>query len=871
MDEEKEYDIDDEQEENSDGYYDMSDDYDDNYNYNDYSYSSSQPNRFINNFKNKQNKNDESNLAEAKENGAKKNSQTSNNKCEKNQKGNKQQENKTDDTLKKNIRKQAGEKPKESNIAKGGPSGSSGGSGADMAKKMAADKAKNTMNSIHDNNKANESNSEKKSDSDKSEDGEKKDEKGAVASKIEQAKQAGQQAGKEILSKAITAETGIPKPIADKIAEKAMNKQMKKQKIQMYAIIAVMFLAFCLIAGIVFGSDEGDEEGTIQQNNNLSKFYSSNMSDEELYKYFSDNGYIDYGICIDSKGNYESDCPFMSFLNKIKSSTDNENQFIYIFYAISYNRTYYEYINESDELDDLLKNKSSLSTYLNGTYLTTYRKDLSKNFDLYGYVSGRASTGKTTTTKGYSVCDTITVDGVERDNSTVNGVIVDFEEYVAGVIKHEMAFSANSEYNGKYNEAIKALAIAARTYAYRVTDGCQKPISNSTGQQTYYDIDKNDERDKRIVELVNETSGILLKDTTGDLIVTQYDSFCFTNKDNERKIYHLYQGNIDIPFSWTEKMNIEGMGTTEYKTRDGKIHTSGWVRLNCPCNNSQHGNNVDIYNKECSIINNGVIEYLDGGHGNGMSQYGALYLNEEEGLTYDQILKKFYGDDIVFEKSSAEFEVDSETGFKIRNSRAQRDNKFFYGTGQIEGECVWYVYGRANEILSDWGSKNKWSFSDNAGQLCFQNYVKRNSSQIIDDASIEKIQQGDVLSWYYSPYGHVAIVEKVERDSSGKVSSVWISEGGLGYYTKSSYNTGLVTTTVIYDGKTYEIGGTGSEQARNFVNAINSWPSNQPRRQALCESHGTGCQNYEQLSRDLIKKINKDVSKSCIVALSAYK
>lgn len=867
MDEEKEYDIDDEQEEDSDGYYDMSDDYDDNYNYNDYSYSysSSQPNRFINNFKNKQNKNDESNLAEAKENGAKKNSQTANNKSEKSQKGNKQQENKTDDTLKKNIGKQAGEKPKESNIAKGGPSGSSGGSGADIAKKMAVDKAKNTMNSIHDNNNSNGGNKDQNQDSDKSQNGEKKDEKGAVASKIEQAKQAGQQAGKEILSKAITAETGIPKPIADKIAEKAMNKQMKKQKIQMYAIIAVLFCFFMIIVGFVYSNSDVNEDTTSK----LSNYYDESISDEELYNFFVENSLIDENFCLDDNGNFDEKCDLIKFFESIKNGTDTSNEFVLIFFAISYNRQVEDYIGNTDELNELIEHRKSLSTYLNGDYLSKYRTDLDSDFDLYEYVSDKASTGKSTTTRGYSVCETITVDGVERDNGTVDGVVVDFEEYVAGVIKHEMAFSANVEYNGKYNEAIKALAIAARTYAYRVTDGCTKSISNSTGQQTYYDIDQNDERDKRIVELVNETSGVLLKDTTGDLIVTQYDSFCYTSKNNG--VYHMHQGNIDIPISWTKKMNIEGMGDTENVTRDGQVHTSGWIRLNCPCNNSQHGNNVDTENKACTIIKNGVIEYLDGGHGNGMSQYGALYLNEEEGLTYDQILKRFYGDDIVFEQSSAEFEVDSETGFKIRNSRAQRDNKFFYGTGQIEGECVWYVYGRANEILSDWGSKNKWSFSDNAGQLCFQNYVKRNSSQIIDDASIEKIQQGDVLSWYYSPYGHVAIVEKVERDSSGKVSSVWISEGGLGYYTKSSYNTGLVTTTVIYDGKTYEIGGTGSEQARNFVNAINSWPSNQPRRQALCESHGTGCQNYEQLSRDLIKKINKDVSKSCIVALSAYK
>lgn len=233
-----------------------------------------------------------------------------------------------------------------------------------------------------------------------------------------------------------------------------------------------------------------------------------------------------------------------------------------------------------------------------------------------------------------------------------------------------------------------------------------------------------------------------------------------------------------------------------------------------------------------------------------------------------QIVNSNY-DSIVY--SGDEFKADPQTGFIMRINRAQRDNTFFYGTGQIEGECVWYVYGRANEILSSWGSTYKWTFSSDAGQLCYQNYVKRNSGNIIDDDSIEKIKQGDILSWYYPPWGHVAVVEKVNRDSSGKVITVEISEGGLGYYTQSSYNKGLINTNVVYKGKVYAIGDTGSQAARTFVNGEGTWPFSQPRRQALCESSGTGCQNYATLSRDQIKKINSSVSRSCIVALDAYK
>lgn len=878
MDEEKEYDVDDEQEEDSDGYYDMSDDYDDNYN--DYSYSSSQPNRFINNFRNKQNKNDESNLANAKENGAKKNSQSSNNKGEKNQRSNKQQGNKTDDTLKKNIGKQAGEKPKESNIAKGG---SSGGSGADIAKKMAADKAKNTMNSIHDNNKANENNSGQKFGSGKSEDGEKKDEKGAVASKIDQAKQAGQQAGKEMLSKAITAETGIPKPIADKIAEKAMNKQMKKQKIQMYAIITVLFFFFMIIVGFVFDDDDQKDEDT---NNSIKNFYAGTMSDEEFFNSLINTGIVDEEACIEN-GKFNSDCDFMKFVYKIKNGVTGSNQFLYIFYAISYNREYLDYINNDDELKALLEHKDSLSTYLNGDYLTKYRNDLDSDFDLYEYVKEKASKGDSTSSStGLSVCDTIKVNGVKLDSGEkVDGYIVDFEEYVAGVIKHEMFFPTDSQYGEKYYEATKALAVAARTYAYRITEGCTKPIENSTNYQTFSIIDSNNEHDKKVLDLVKEVSGILMKDSSGNLVSGQYDSFCYSSYNSSTQTYHLHQGNIDIPKSWTSDINIEGRGDTEFITKKG-THTSGWIRLHCPCNNSSHNNNVDTSNGDC--VEDSTGNYLDGGHGNGLSQYGALYLSEKENLKYDEILKRFYGDDIVLEKPSSELERDPVTGFMERKSPMALFNKYYpeNSTNYIIGECVWYAYMRANEILDSWGSSKKWTYGGDGGQICRDssyNKYRRNSGNLIDDASLDEIQEGDVIAWLDSinGNGHIAIIEKVNRDSSGRVISADVSQGGLGLYTSSTYNKGKVSSIVTvsgesksYDMKNYKSKPTCSEYAscasRNFVNEYTKWPGNRARRIALCESYGTNCQSKDTFNREQLKYYFDYKYSSCIIDLKAY-
>lgn len=791
----------------------------------------SQPNKFINNYK--KNSSGSSNLKDTVQRGQQQNDLI----------------NKQNESLKKNISKQAVENPKESNIVKGKNSNTESNG---LSKNMAVNKAKNLMNSIHSNKKKNNADS---NDTD-SQDGKKE----STADSLK----------KKIFSSFITSSTGIPKPLADSASDDMVSKASSIRhgikKIYIAALVVIISLLVVMLASFVYGDDSDDKSSASEKNKTLTDFYNSNMSEKELYEFFINKGYIDYGICIDSAGNFDSSCKFIAFMNKIKNNSDNENQFLYIFYAISYNRIYYDYINNDNELDDLIKNKNSLSTYLNGEYIKIYRKDLAQNFDLYDYVSKYASNGSTTRYKGYSVCETITVDGVEKDGTTVDGVKVNFEDYVAGVVKHEIGFVSDSSYGNKYDEAIKALAIAARTYAYYVTDGCKSSISNNNGQQTFSEIDLSSDKDKKIADLVSQVNGIMLKDSTGSLLLSQYDSFCFSSLNNNT--YHMFQGNIDIPVTWTNKMNILGMGTNQYKTRDGNMHTSGWIRLNCPCDNSKHGNNIDKNNKACTIEENGSVKYLDGGHGNGMSQYGALYLSEEQNLKYDEILKRFYGDDIQFEQPSDEFEINSETGFKMRISRAQRDNKFFYSSENIEfinayeGECVWYAEGRADEILSNWGVNKKYTTLGNGGEFCQK--AREVNYQVNED--VNDVTEGSIISWMYNTYGHVAIVEKVNRDDSGNVTSIKISQGGLGYYNP------LYKPSFEYKGKTI--------MTANFIG--NNWGfvgnnayggKKVERRQVWCEAFGTGCQNYEQtLERGSIANYNKDnVTSWCTIPLSQFK
>lgn len=865
MDEEKEYDIDDEQEEDSDGYYDMSDDYDENElnedydqdeldDLSDYSYPSSQPNRFINNFKDskkddsddkiekeleKENKNLEEKFNKASINNNSNNSNSSNNQNNRiNQPNN--QGNSQNDSLKKNIDKQAVEKPKESNIAKGN-SNSNGTSGADIAKKMAADKAKNTMNSIHDNNVNQNSSTEGPQENSS---GDNSNEKSAMASKISQAKQAGEEAGKEALSKAITAETGIPKPIADKIAEMSINKKKKEMKVKMYIFIGILAFVFFLIVGLVYN---GDSSEASDKSSNLSKFYSGEMSDEDLYYYFVNSGIVDPDLCVNSNDEFDNSCEFMKFLDKIKSKTDSERQFLYIFFAITYGREYDKFIDQDDELDALIENRKELSTYLNDGYLKTYRMDIDSDYDLYGYITKIIGEDTSSNASNYSACDFIEVIGEDSP--------VPFEEYVAGVVKHEMGHATS--------EATKALAIAARTYAYNATNGCTVPISNSTNQQMFSKIDLSIENDKRISDLVNEVAGIILEDANGKVFSTQYDSFCFTSKDDEKQIYHFHQGNVDIPFSWTVEKRILQNGTVDYKMKDGQTHTSGWIRLNCPCNTSYNQVADDPrYAPSCTTLEG---EYRDGGHGNGMSQYGAWYLDEVEKLKYDEILRRFYGNDIIFATLSVEFSTDSVTGFNVREHRAQRNNPYIYRTddGSLEGECPWYANGRAHEILASWGKKYV-GIGGNGGQFCANapaaGYTK------INWRNIDSIEPASYISWQYGEYGHIAIVESVKRDDSGKVVEIKISEGAINFYNTGNNITKSINEPFIFNNNIIKFDSNYS--ARSFVNDTSLGGTNAERRKALCEMYGTGCQQTRTMSRQDIYNYGGSNGSFCTIPLS---
>ena len=448
----------------------------------------SQPNKFINNYK--KNSSDSSNLKDTVQRGQQQNDLI----------------NKQNESLKKNISKQAVENPKESNIVKGKNSNTESNG---LSKNMAVNKAKNLMNSIHSNKKKNNDDS---NDTD-SQDGKKE----STADSLK----------KKIFSSFITASTGIPKPLADKFSSKAVDKSKIVSKILIYGGIFFVFIFIAAIASIISAS--GSEGGKDSEKENFSLFVSGEMADVDFYNYLASRNLVD-GSCINQDDDTLNDnCPEMDFFKKINEKLGNENssskveKMLIIYYAITYNRDDIDYseINDSKELNDLLANKNDLKNYINGDYITNYRSDISTypDFDLYAKISDGIisdDSSKNIAVSNYSACSSIVVEGIETAMS--------IDDYIAGVVAYEFNGEGNSE-------SWKAFSIMLRTYIINLTDGCKNQFLPNKIQ---YNNNPSDE----VKKSVNDSSKTILNDSNEALGTVSYSDFCYDCNEGNSDIYN---------------------------------------------------------------------------------------------------------------------------------------------------------------------------------------------------------------------------------------------------------------------------------------------------------------------------------------------
>ncbi len=190
-------------------------------------------------------------------------------------------------------------------------------------------------------------------------------------------------------------------------------------------------------------------------------------------------------------------------------------------------------------------------------------------------------------------CSVVTVEGMGS---------YPLEEYVAGVVKHEVGSESDNP------ELLKAQAVAARSFVINTqgnSSGCT--ISNSEKTQTFAEVDANDATDQKYIQAAIETAGMVVS-RDGKVALTQYLSYpnAIFYQDLPGKWtvnFQKYAGEPSTAWTWTGPDKDEVINANNYKPRSGAPSTT---------------------------------------HHFGMSQIIAGYMTRN-GATYQEVIDTFYG------------------------------------------------------------------------------------------------------------------------------------------------------------------------------------------------------------------------------------
>jgi len=241
---------------------------------------------------------------------------------------------------------------------------------------------------------------------------------------------------------------------------------------------------------------------------------------------------------------------------------------------------------------------------------------------------------------------------------------IPLEEYLVGVVAGEMPVSF-------HKEALKAQAIAARTYVLKSTEGGKKPISPTVSRQVFIDEQQRKENwgdyfsgnEAKIREILEETKGLVLL-YNDELITAMFHSM--SNGQTESAVG--FSGN-EVPYlnsvdsSWEKELpNFSQQktltvqewqrvfGFTDINRIMLKRNDSGRVEKMVMNDKEWDGREVrgllnlrstdfDVsYNNDRRLITVTTRGY---GHGVGMSQYGADAM-AKEGKEASEILSHYY-------------------------------------------------------------------------------------------------------------------------------------------------------------------------------------------------------------------------------------
>jgi len=245
---------------------------------------------------------------------------------------------------------------------------------------------------------------------------------------------------------------------------------------------------------------------------------------------------------------------------------------------------------------------------------------------------------------------------------------IPLETYIVGVVAAEMPVAFNKE-------ALKAQAIAARTYALKTTNYGKNAIAPTVARQVYYNKEQRKANwtsnfpgnEKKIVEAITETEGQVLL-YNNELITAMFHS----TSNGQTESAYGYSGN-DLPYlqsvaSMSDQTSPKFATIKEWTLAEWnalwstKWQASDFNRMQLFLNDSgrvdrlQLGKNVwsgreirtllqlpstdfkITYNSTAGKVQVATKGY---GHGVGMSQYGANAM-ASEGKTASEILHYYY-------------------------------------------------------------------------------------------------------------------------------------------------------------------------------------------------------------------------------------
>ena len=244
-------------------------------------------------------------------------------------------------------------------------------------------------------------------------------------------------------------------------------------------------------------------------------------------------------------------------------------------------------------------------------------------------------------------------------------IVISLEEYVMGVIAGEMPAEFDIE-------ALKAQAVAARTYVLKKLSNGNEYILDNTLDQVYLSNDvlkiKWKNKYKKYLTKIKKA----IKETKGEYLVYNdeiIDAFFFSTStgytENVGEVFKEYRPYLkSVESSWDD---ISPVFREKYFFKKENF----CLKLGIECSNinvqilettsTGRVKKIKVNNKEFSgnefreklglksnyfdiIVNQDIyIETKGYGHGVGMSQYGALGM-ALKGYKYDEILKYYYQD-----------------------------------------------------------------------------------------------------------------------------------------------------------------------------------------------------------------------------------